>query len=397
MGLNVLLLGTLISKEHSDLFARSGVRPAPADIVQEYLLDGLRVNEKVDTVDAVCSPRIMAYPKCKIWKVSDNAFRFREADVKSLGFINAPVLGFAQREKRIVAEAKKWARRQSGGDVMVLIYSMHSPFLRAACAVKKILPSAKVFLIVPDLPQYMQSGGVIKRMLKKIDRKRIDSLLPVVDKYVLYTKQMAEYFGLKDGSWMVCEGLMDVSKISLGGDKPSDGKKICMYAGSFASQYALDTLVAAFERADVDAELHLYGNPSEGEALMSKFPNCKKTRYMGILSQSEVFERMKEATLLVNPRPSNLELAKYSCPSKTFEYMASGTPVLMTRLPGLPDEYHSYLYFFEEETEDGFKRALEWVLAKDSTELRAKGEEACEFLKREKSSVCQVRRIVDFY
>lgn len=396
MGLNVLLLGTLISKEQSDLFASLGVRPAPADIVQEYLIDGLCVNEKVDTVDAVCSPRIMAYPKSKIWKVSDNAFRFREAEVKSLGFINAPVFGFAQREQRIVSEAKKWARRQSG-DVMVLLYSMHSPFLKAAKSVKKILPSAKVFLIIPDLPQYMQSGGTVKRILKKIDRKRIDRLLPVVDKYILYTKQMAEYFGLEDGSWMVCEGLMDVSKISTENNEPSDGKRICMYAGSFASQYALDTLVAAFERACVDAELHLYGNPAEGEALISKFPNCKKTRYMGILSQSEVFERMKEATLLVNPRPSNLELAKYSCPSKTFEYMASGTPVLMTRLPGLPEEYHSYLYFFEEETEDGFKDTLEKVLSKDSAELRAKGTEACNFLKNEKSSVRQVQRIVDFY
>ena len=58
---------------------------------------------------------------------------------------------------------------------------------------------------------------------------------------------------------------------------------------------------------------------------------------MGCVTNDEIVRLQCEATLLVNPRPSDKEFCKYSFPSKTIEYMASGTPVLMTKLPGVPD------------------------------------------------------------
>ena len=117
---------------------------------------------------------------------------------------------------------------------------------------------------------------------------------------------------------------------------------------------------------------------------------------MGVLPQQAVFEKMKEASLLVNPRPSTLELTKYSCPSKTFEYMASGTPVLMAKLPGIPEEYHPYLYFFEREDEEGFVEAFERLLHLDRQELVDKGKAAAEFLVANKGSEKQVAELLDF-
>ena len=55
-----------------------------------------------------------------------------------------------------------------------------------------------------------------------------------------------------------------------------------------------------------------------------------------------VAEELK-ATLLVNPRPTTEEFTIYSFPSKNMEYMASGTPLLTTKLPGMPEEYHQYV------------------------------------------------------
>ena len=117
---------------------------------------------------------------------------------------------------------------------------------------------------------------------------------------------------------------------------------------------------------------------------------------MGTLSQDDVFQRMREVDLLLNPRPTNIELAKYSCPSKTFEYMASGTPVLMTRLPGLPDEYYPYLYFFDTENVEGFARKINEVLHKGCDELQEKGRQAQQFLVENKDAGKQVRRIMRF-
>ena len=47
-----------------------------------------------------------------------------------------------------------------------------------------------------------------------------------------------------------------------------------------------------------------------------------------------------------------------------MEYMASGTPVLTTRLPGMPAEYYPYVEFIDEETPEGIARALKRVLSR---------------------------------
>ena len=110
----------------------------------------------------------------------------------------------------------------------------------------------------------------------------------------------------------------------------------------------------------------------------------------------EMFRVMQKARLLINPRPSTLPLSRYSFPSKTFEYMASGTPVLMTKLPSLPEEYCPYLYLFEDESIDGFARTLENVLSLSDDELNEMGRRARLFIKEQKNSDAQVKKIIDF-
>ena len=112
MSLNVLVLGTLTSDKQNERFIKNGIRPAPADIVQEYLLKGLSENSIVSNVDMICSPRIRCYPKNKIKRVMKNTFQVNDCNVQSLGFINFPGIGFFQREHNIVAACKKWAKKQ---------------------------------------------------------------------------------------------------------------------------------------------------------------------------------------------------------------------------------------------------------------------------------------------
>ena len=272
---------------------------------------------------------------------------------------------------------------------------MHSPFLQAAYDIKEQYPDTTVAIIVPDLPQYMAVHKGIKKVLKERDMKRIKKLMSCVDKYVLYTKFMADYFQLDKSEWTVLEGLMDISKISPNNIVKDRPRPICMYAGRLDPRYAVDKLIESFGLLP-EAELQLYGSPADAARLQSIIDKYDNVTYMGTLSQDDVFQRMREVDLLLNPRPINIDLAKYSCPSKTFEYMASGTPVLMTRLPGLPEEYYPYLYFFEDETVEGFAATIRNTLKIDPNHLRNMGRQAQKFLIEHKDANKQVKKIVEF-
>ena len=78
-----------------------------------------------------------------------------------------------------------------------------------------------------------------------------------------------------------------------------------------------------------------------------------------------------------------------------MEYMASGTPVLTTKLPGMPNDHLPYVYLIDDESADGIAKVLEELLSKSKAELHAKGKEAKEFILREKNNIKQAKKLLD--
>ena len=122
--------------------------------------------------------------------------------------------------------------------------------------------------------------------------------------------------------------------------------------------------------------------------------NNKKIKFFGVVPNDMVVQEEIKATLLINPRFTNEEYTKYSFPSKNMEYMASGTPTLTTKLPGMPKEYYDYIYTFDQEDVESFKNKLEEILSKPSEELHKKGMDAKEFVLEQKNNVVQARKII---
>ena len=74
--------------------------------------------------------------------------------------------------------------------------------------------------------------------------------------------------------------------------------------------------------------------------------------------------------------------------------MASGTPVLTTRLPGMPEEYEQYVYLIEDESVEGLAQTLKAILAKPTEELHQKGQEAKEFVLQNKNNLVQAGKVI---
>jgi glycosyltransferase involved in cell wall biosynthesis len=174
-------------------------------------------------------------------------------------------------------------------------------------------------------------------------------------------------------------------------------EKVCLYAGSIMEIYGISELVQGFLAADIPgAELHIYGDGDYADQLRVLVTEHPNIRYFGVAPNHEVIKAELAATLLVNPRPSHEDYTKYSFPSKNMEYMASGTPVLTTRLPGMPEDHQTYVYFIDMENVEGIKAALRKVLLQDSSELHAFGMKAREFILRDKSNVVQAEKVIAF-
>lgn len=145
-----------------------------------------------------------------------------------------------------------------------------------------------------------------------------------------------------------------------------------------------------------DAELWLFGSGELENELKNYELKDKRIRFYGVLPNSEIIIKETKATLLINPRPSEEEFTKYSFPSKNMEYMASGTPILTTNLPGMPVEYKEFVYCFEGENVDDLKEKLVEVLSLDMRELHGFGLKAKSFVLTYKNNLKQAEKILDF-
>ncbi len=259
--------------------------------------------------------------------------------------------------------------------------------MRAACKIRGI----PLIGIVTDVPGKLAHSG------KKSFSEKIDAhIMQQMNGYVLLTEAMNDIVNIYEKPYTVIEGQVDTGMADVPNTiEQKTNPRVMMYAGSLKKIYGISRLVEAFITVqNSDWELHIYGDGDyreELERICVQYPNVK---YMGIKLNSEIVAAEIKASLLVNPRPTDEEYTKYSFPSKNMEYMVSGTPVLTTKLPGMPEEYRDYVYIFEDESADGMRETLSDVLMKTSEKLHDFGAKAKEFVLDEKNNTAQAEKVV---
>jgi glycosyltransferase involved in cell wall biosynthesis len=115
-----------------------------------------------------------------------------------------------------------------------------------------------------------------------------------------------------------------------------------------------------------------------------------------MIDQGEAARVMTNVDILINARDPIHEFTKYSFPSKTLEYMLSGTPTLTTRLPGIPGEYLPLLNWIDAPTPAGIAGAVDDLIASPREEVRTRAQMARQFVLERRSPEAQGARIMDF-
>lgn len=249
--------------------------------------------------------------------------------------------------------------------------------------------------VVTDIYGFM--AGKASNVLSVLATKMNKMYISAFDKYVLLTEQMNELVNPKGRPHIVMEALCDSSILTEEmPDAQKDSPRTMLYAGGLHVKYGLKMLVDAFLQSGVNGKLVIYGDGPYASKLREVSDKSDKVEYRGVAPNEEVVEAEHKASVLVNPRFTTEAFSPYSFPSKNMEYMASGTPLLTTNLPGMPEEYHEYVYLFGEETVEAYAETIRQVFAKSDEELQQMGALAKKFVLENKNNVAQARRIVKF-
>lgn len=361
-----------------------------ADALQWAIVKGL---DHYLNVKIINLPYIGSYPsRFKDFKVKSFQFSHTtNGKDENVGFIN--LAGYKMISRYICA--KRALSKNFDGVEAVLIYSVHTPFIRAAVKLKNTFPDLKICLIVPDLPEFM--GGkdnILRRLLKKSEQKILESLLKKVDAFVVLSDYMHHPLNIGSRPWIRIEGIYNGEKNCPNTVKKSS--KTILYTGTLAKRYGILDLLTAFALiANPDYRLWICGDGDSMEEIKRIAEEDRRVSYFGQLKREDVLALQKQVTVLVNPRTSEGVYTKYSFPSKIMEYYASGTPCIMHRLPGIPDEYYDFCFIPETETTDSLAKVIVHVCEKNEEELLIFGSKARQFILENKNPKVQSQKIVN--
>lgn len=242
--------------------------------------------------------------------------------------------------------------------------------------------------IITDFPEFLWGE-------KSFQTKMTRLLIRLCTGYVVLTEQMKEALS-PDKKFAVLEGHVDSTIRPQ--PKPARAKnqpRTLVYAGSIHRKYGIERLVQAFEQAQLpNAQLVIMGEGDYAQELAAKKDN-PAISYLGKVPNREAVEIERRASLLINPRPTDEEFTKYSFPSKNMEYMASGTALLTTRLPGMPKEYDDYVFLFDGETVGEMAQTLQTVMSLTDKQLDEAGLLAQKFVLEQKNNRQQAAKVLD--
>lgn len=272
-----------------------------------------------------------------------------------------------------ILAAGLWRRRYH------LIYVHNMPDFLAASGLIPKLFGAKVILDLHDpMPELMRTIFGLSpeaksvRMLKLLERWSMG----VVDSVVTVNRACAKIFAARSCSADKITVIMnspDENIFRAAGPATAvtqrNGKPfVFMYHGSLVERNGLDLAVDAFAKIQAsipNAELRIYGSRN---AFLDRVMQSVQERglgqavhYLGPKPLEAIVKAIEDCDVGVIPNQRNI-FTELNTPTRIFEYLALGKPVIAPRAPGICDYFDdSSLIFFELGDADDLARRMEYV------------------------------------
>ena len=121
-----------------------------------------------------------------------------------------------------------------------------------------------------------------------------------------------------------------------------------------------------------------------------------RIHFKGFLDVPDLLDLHANADVLISMRVTQTVRTAYAFPSKTFEYLLSGVPVITTATGHMKDEYGPYCFILEDETPDALAALLHRIEQLGPFERARIGLAAHRFIIDHKAWEVQHTRIAEY-
>lgn len=318
----------------------------------------------------------------------------------TIPFVNLPVVKMLSRFLSAFFFSAKWCIGNRGENKIIVLYSLHSPFLLSAVFLKYFF-GIPFYVIVTDFPEFMSPRKGLGRILKSLDSWCIQNLARASSGF----SYVSEGASLYKVDWqhvpsVVIEGMVDEDIVECSAVGQSSVKtqsdvrqdKILFYSGGLYDEYGVRDLIDAMTYLPANYELWLCGRGPLTEFVREQAKLNARIKYFGLLTPEHVEMAAKNSDILVNPRRLGKKFVSLSFPSKVIEYLSYGIPVLTSRVPSIPSDYQDHLFYIDEVHGKGIAAAILEMSVMDLECIQRRAIAGQKFVCDSKSTVAQCEK-----
>lgn len=391
--MNILYIGFAVDRKYETRY--EGISVAGNKMQVNFLkeLNSIMSNENLTVVSIF---PVAAYPRDKVIIINREKV---EIDEKSglngyVPFIlNFPII---KNLYEIVSTYRVSIKIAQNSEVeKVVIFNAFPQTAYAALKLKRLL-GCEVICLLADLPldDSIKTRG-LQHLLRNIFDRYTKRAIKKMDKLIVLNKQAAQDYA-PDVPYMVMEGAVSAEDI-----RPfiwtNHKEHNIVFTGSLQKHNGIVELVESVKRLkDTDICLDIYGDGEFRDYVKENAAANSCIHYHGKVLNKEVQAKQREAFLLVNPRPIDNYISQVTFPSKIFEYMMSGTPVLTTKLNGFTEDYMDTMFFIDDNAPKTIELAVRYILALDEATLKDLAQKAYNLVTEKKNWHVQTQSMYNF-
>lgn len=311
------------------------------------------------------------------------------------GFCNVPVIKQITQILSVYNCAKRYYHIDK--NTILLTYNMYPQIGIPAVWLKRKY-GCKICTILADLPidDYKMKTFSFSHFLRKCFNILTEKLIRQCDQIAALNEEAVKLFAPKV-PYIIVEGGIPSDTPKSYRQQYVPKRKNLLYTGALADYSGIMDLIRAMDMVkNREVELDIYGKGYLEKEIIKAAECNSRIRYHGSVPNTQILQIQKQAYALINPRPVENPIAKVTFPSKIFEYMLSGRPVITTKLNGLSIQFLENLYVSESDSPEGIAKEIDKVMSLPEKELFEKAQAAFSFVVENMTWDKQWERIREF-
>lgn len=389
--MKILFLGSVTSQELSELLSGSSVA---GNKMQISLLQGLKALPGIE-INALSSLSVAAFPYDKRLRVRCESHKVSEGiNTTLIPFFNIPLLKQACQMAGFFWLARAAVKKDPR--TIIISFNLFPQQGLPAFLLQKLY-RCKLVAIMADYPiDDRPNKNVIRILLRAVFDAMTRFFINECRNQIVMNKRSIEAFAPL-AKYIVIEG-----GVELPAEKAFETLKAplirnVLFSGALTAYNGIVELLDAVPHVKhEDIEFHVYGAGPLEDVVREAAEKDRRLRFFGSIPNNEMLQRQREAWLLISPRRIDDPISAFTFPSKIFEYMLSGVPVLATRLSCFDERFEGKMLFIENGDGRGIAESIDCI-ARLQEEIRSGiAKSARQFIQEQMTWQAQCRKIATF-